>query len=395
MIEPEHFVRALKGAEIEFVCGVPDSLLKELLLVLQLTSQNENGRSQFTHHIVHNEGAAIAMAAGHQMGSGKVPLVYMQNSGLGNAVNPLMSLTHPRVYGIPMVLLIGHRGEPGKHDEPQHLAMGEATAAMLTQMGITIFSLNADANPEMILGEATVMARSQSRPVAILVSSGTFLASGASLVSQSDYSLTREAALVALLKHDREAAICATTGFTSRELYELRKGQSSTSSSSDSSGSSNSADLSTIADFLNVGAMGHVSQIALGAALACPAKKVVAVDGDGSLLMHLGSLATIGQSKAENLVHFVINNGMHESVGGQPTKAHNIDFKAMAAACGFKNCAAVSTAEELDKVLAEFLASPGPAFLEVKVAPGVKEKLGRPSDDFAAARDLFSKKLQS
>lgn len=377
MIEPEHFVRALKGAQIDFVCGVPDSLLKELLLVFK------PGR-EFAHHIVHNEGAAIALAAGHSMASGKVPLVYMQNSGLGNAVNPLMSLAHPRVYGIPMILLIGHRGEPGKHDEPQHLAMGEATAALLKEMGIGIFKLDAECNPEVVLSEAALQARAESRPVAVLVSSGTFLASGSGSDSAKDKSsdailkIRREIVLSELIDAAGDAAICSTTGYTSRELYELRKQKGQTQ-----------------ADFLNVGAMGHVSQVALGAALARPDKKVIAVDGDGSLLMHLGALSTIGQSGASNLSHLLINNGMHESVGGQPTTGHSVDFAAMARASGYKNTVSINEVNDLHGAVADLLESDGPSFLEVKVAPGVKEKLGRPSDDFAAARDMFSNKLRN
>ncbi len=371
MIDPQDFLNALKLAGIDFACGVPDSLLKEFLVTLQTSDQIE-------HHITANEGAAIALAAGHQMASGKLPLVYMQNSGLGNAVSPLMSLAHRRVYAIPMLLLIGHRGEAGKHDEPQHLAMGEVTIPLLADMGVDIFSLNQNSDIGNIVQEAAAMAREQSGPVAIVVSSGTFLAlaSGAKLRSQSDLSLTRELVLNTVLDYlDGSEIICSTTGFTSRELNELRLERGTAA-----------------ADFFNVGAMGHVGQIALGVALAKPDKRVIAIDGDGSLIMHMGSMASSGSSGASNFLHLLINNGMHESVGGQPTVGLEIDFCAIARACNFKHVQAADDLNSFTKALTTGLktASAGPTFIEVKIKPGAKEKLGRPSDDLRAAKKAFS-----
>ncbi len=376
MIDPRDFLTALKQAGIDFACGVPDSLLKEFLLTLQTSGQLE-------HHIVANEGAAIALAAGHQMASGKLPLVYMQNSGLGNAVSPLMSLAHKRVYAIPMLLLIGHRGEAGKHDEPQHLAMGEVTIPLLADMGIDIFSLNQDSDIRNIVQEAAAMACEQSSPVAIVVSSGTFLAlaSDAKLASKSNLTLTRELVLNTVLDYlDGLEIICSTTGFTSRELNDLRLQRGTAA-----------------ADFLNVGAMGHVAQIALGVALAKPDKRVIAIDGDGSLIMHMGSMASEGLSGASKFLHLLINNGMHESVGGQPTVGLEIDFCAIARACNFKQVLAADNLSSLTEALATAFNtnSAGPTFVEVKIKPGAKEKLGRPSDNLRAAKKAFSAHILS
>jgi len=374
MIDPSQFIAELQANGIDFLCGVPDSLLKELLLVLQTVKDGPQ------HHIVANEGAAIAMASGYQMACGKLPLVYMQNSGLGNAVNPLMSLAHKRVYAIPMLLLIGHRGEPGKHDEPQHLAMGEATQSLLAAMKIAVYSLNDQTDASELIKEAAAAARSQSCPVAILVSSGSFSPAPVKFNQESTLTFTREEALKVLLDQiDQADSICATTGFTSRELYELRL-----------------QNKSQFCDFLNVGAMGHVSQIALGAALARPEKKIVAIDGDGSLIMHMGALAIIGQSQAGNLLHLVINNGRHESVGGQPTVGLSIDITAMAQASGYDFCTKVCDAAGLKQALEQWQkkSTAKPGLIEIQVRPGVKDKLGRPSDDFVSAKAAFSAHLQ-
>ncbi len=377
MIDPNDFLTALKRAGVDFACGVPDSLLKEFLLALQSSNLIE-------HHIVANEGAAVALAAGHQMASGKLPLIYMQNSGLGNAVSPLMSLAHKRVYAIPMLLMIGHRGEAGKHDEPQHLAMGEVTVPILADMGIDIFSLNQDSDFAALVQEAAAMAREQSGPVAIVVSSGTFVnvsvsSSDSKSQPESKLTLTRELVLNTVLDSlAGDEVICSTTGFTSRELNELRRERGTTNA----------------ADFFNVGAMGHVAQIALGVALARPGKRVIAIDGDGSLIMHMGSMAVGGCSGATNFFHLLINNGMHESVGGQPTVGLRTDFCAVARACNFKQVIAADNIETLIECL-KAAGQPGPTFMEVKVRPGAKEKLGRPSDNLRGARDAFSAHIQS
>lgn len=368
MIDPTAFLDALKANDIVFFCGVPDSLLKEFLLVLS----RDPG-----HYVTANEGAAIALACGYQMASSKLPLVYMQNSGLGNAVNPLMSLVHKEVYSVPMLLLVGYRGEPGKHDEPQHLPMGQATPAMLELMSVPVFKLTADSALDVV-ADAAARARETSAPVAIVVSAASFSAAPKAAAAAPVSSFKRAEAICCLLAALPDAAYVATTGFTGRELMEERK------------------DLGAGADFLNAGAMGHANQIALGLSLGGSKRAVVVLDGDGSVLMHMGSLATIGSAAPGNLLHVLLNNGVHESVGGQAL-CGAVDFCAVARACGYSKAVCVDSAESLKAELAklDLQSLKGPCLLEVKLVPGVREKLGRPSDDFVGLKKQFSEQLKN
>lgn len=377
MISPVAFLEALKDQGIDFYTGVPDSLLKELLLLIA---------SEPGHHTAANEGAAVALACGYQMVNGALPLVYMQNSGLGNAVNPLMSLAHKSVYSIPLLLLVGHRGAPGKHDEPQHLAMGKVTEEMLAVMSIPVFRMNAHSGLDLVK-DAARAARDSSAPVAILAAAQTFdkAPQQARQCTVPPPGMSRAAALAQITAALPEAVYLATTGFTGRELMDGR---------------------TVGVDFLNAGAMGHVSQIALGLNLGGCKKTVVVFDGDGSLLMHMGALATTGGIKPGRFLHVVLNNGIHESVGGQPV-CGQVDFAAAALACGYSRAMRVSYEFELRQALAELKLGPnsdsktssdeecmpGPCLLEIRTIAGVKENLGRPGEDFVALKQEFRRSL--
>ena len=369
LIKPEDFLAALTASGIEFYAGVPDSLLKEFLTLLQVSVPADK------HHITVNEGAAIGLASGYFLATNKIPLVYMQNSGLGNAVNPLLSLTHCLVYSIPMVLLIGHRGEPGTKDEPQHKAMGAATTAILEDLGIPHIKLGAgEENLTSLVSEAVERAQKSQTPVAIVVQAGSFDKSQKQIgKSAPQYGLKRLQVINALVaKLIGDEAIVASTGFNGRELCESRI----------------AASQQHRGDFLNVGAMGHALPIALGIALGKPSGNVICIDGDGAVLMHLGNLVSVGKSNA-NVRHLLINNAAHESVGGQPTGGQSIDFAKIATLCGFKSSQKVEQESQLDAALDQFLSAPTPAFLEVRVDLGVKENLVRPSSDFQKSKSDF------
>jgi phosphonopyruvate decarboxylase len=297
MISPETFLRSLQKHDISFFAGVPDSLLKEFL------SELSQGASNKTHYICANEGNAIALAAGYHLSTGKLPLVYMQNSGLGNSINPLVSLCHKQVYSIPMLLLIGWRGEPGSSDEPQHVAMGEITTQLLELMQISYRILDSDADFHELVEKASREALEQSAPVALLCRKDAFAKAAKSLPKTSASNISRQSAIETILRVAGGAFTVCNTGFTSREVFGHR----------DETGAPHSN------DFLNVGAMGHASQIALGMAYGDSSKQFICLDGDGATIMHLGGLALIGSRGPTNLTHILLNNGVHDSVGAQPT----------------------------------------------------------------------------
>ena len=358
MLDPLLFFTAIKNNGISFFAGVPDSLLKEFCSVLaQETNSNE-------HVIAVNEGNAIALAAGHYSISGKPSLVYMQNSGLGNAVNPLLSLTSLEVFSIPMLLVIGWRGEPGIPDEPQHLKQGEVTKEILSILGIPTIELNSNSDFENILKECFYNMFKLKKPVALLVAKNTFSKfNSVDSKEVSDFPMTRESAIQKVVEKFKEDQLfISTTGMTSRELYEHRKSNGQTHKN----------------DLYIVGSMGHASAIAMGAAKASENSKIICIDGDGAVLMHMGNLALIGQSGLANLVHIVINNGAHDSVGGQPTVGLKINLIEVAKSCGYTKVASVSSEKELNSKLNEMEKELGPILLEIKVRRGSREDLGRP-----------------
>lgn len=372
--QPAAVLETVRAYGTTFFCGVPDSLLKSFCdYVTSNTTRDE-------HVIAANEGTAVAMAAGHHLATGRIPLCYLQNSGLGNIVNPILSLADTKVYSVPMILLIGWRGEPGKKDEPQHGVQGKCTPSMLTEMGIP-YEVMPDYNEGMreVMAKAYSYCHNRSAPFAILIKKNTFEKYQMQPQVQMDFPLTREYALNMILDAFPDTPLVTTTGFTSREVFELREARGE-----------GHAD-----DFLTVGSMGHCSSIALGIANARPNDNVVAVDGDGAALMHLGGMASVGLSGRTNFKHVLINNGMHDSVGGQPTGGLGIDFTAVAKACGYAEALTVQSEAEVKTAL-KYLSSSavdGPVMVEIQVKGGSRSDLGRPTTTPIENKVAFMQKL--
>jgi len=375
VISAQTFLATLVGKGFNFFAGVPDSSLKSLLALLEAQGVK--------NYICANEGAAIAVAAGYHLATNLVPIVYMQNSGLGNAINPLLSLTHQRVYAVPILLIIGWRGEPGKADEPQHFATGEHTTEILQSLDIPCKIISIDSDVEETIAEAVSTLKESSSPFALLCRKGLFDKSVAASIANT-YEMSREEAIKILLKSLPEAtAIVCTTGQAGRELYEFRESTLRESTPRESTQQNHRQ------DFLNVGAMGHASQIALGIALEKPDTNVVCIDGDGALIMHMGALAIIGQYGRRNFRHVVINNGVHDSVGGQPTAGLNIDIPAIATACGYKQTASCHCAADLPDAVHALISADGPSLLEIRVHPGGRDNLSRPPQQFRDSKSEF------
>ena len=344
----------------DFYTGVPDSQLKALCNYLMA----KYGIDPHHHIIAANEGNCTALAAGYHLATGKVPVVYMQNSGEGNIINPVASLLNDKVYAIPVIFIIGWRGEPGIHDEPQHIYQGEVTLKLLEDMGIEYFIIGSDTSDE----EAeTAMNRfrdilDQGKDVAFVIRKGA-LTDAPKVEYKNNYSMKREEIIQHIVKVSGEDPIVSTTGKASRELFETRARNNQ----------------SHKYDFLTVGSMGHSSSIALGVALNKPDRKIWCIDGDGAVLMHMGSMAVIGSNKPSNLVHIVINNGAHETVGGMPTVAQDIDLVGIAKACGYPYVVSVDNFDDLDKELNNVKERDELSFIEVKSSIGVRKDLGRPT----------------
>ena len=359
MIQPSLFYQYLAARGVEYFVGVPDSLLKNFCGYIADNVPNER------HVITANEGNALALAAGCYIGTGKPALVYLQNSGLGNIINPLVSLCDREIYQIPAILLIGWRGEPGVKDEPQHLKQGRITTKFLETMEIPsqVISANTD-NLSSVLDKSFNQIEANGGPVALLVKKGSFSKYKPKPRTENCFELSREDAIKTIINAlDLSTIIVSTTGMTSRELHEYRE-QSGTPMRN---------------DFLTVGSMGHASSIASGIAATHPSKKVICLDGDGAALMHLGAMAIIGQSKLSNLIHVVLNNGAHDSVGGQPTCGLNINFPLIARGCGYQNIATADTKRSIQENVKRLLPNDGPSFLEIRIKRGSRSDLGRPS----------------
>ena len=359
-IEPALLWDALRDAGIEFFTGVPDSLLKEFIAYLSEHADED-------HHVTAaNEGGAVAIAAGYHLATGRVAAVYLQNSGLGNTMNPLASLMDPEVYGIPVLLIIGWRGAPGVHDEPQHRKQGAITREQLDVLGLPYLVLDEEVDaPAAAIAQLVARAIDGSRPVALVVPPGRLAAyRRATAPAAPRFGLRREAAIEAVLAAagPRDVVVC-TTGMASREVFEYRE------RTAEGHGR----------DFLTVGGMGHASQIALGLALARPDRTVLCLDGDGAALMHLGALAIIGTRGPANLRHVILNNGAHDSVGGQPTAAFIVDLAAIAANCGYRATQRVESLAAIGEAMASLASTPGPTLLEIRVDPGARSDLGRPT----------------
>ncbi len=379
MISPRALLEYIETKGVNFFTGVPDSQLQAFCLGLY-QSYGENPKK---HIVAVNEGNAVALGAGYHLATGKYPLVYLQNSGLGNAVNPATSLTDSAVYGIPVLYMVGWRGEPGKHDEPQHVKQGEITLDLLKTLGIESFVIDPDSTYEAFTShfESTLLPLlEQGKSVAIVVKKGAFEKPVGSFPAQ-ETELSREEVIQQLATVTTENdVIVSTTGKISRELFEYRKTSGSPYSSH---------------DFLTVGSMGHASAIALSVALQHPEKRVWCLDGDGAFLMHMGSLATIGTLQPKNLIHVVLNNGSHESVGGMPTVADKIDMASIVKGAGYNGTAHITGKEELQALLETFSALPeGPLFVEIKVASGSRADLIRPDTTPSHNKEMFMKTLR-
>jgi phosphonopyruvate decarboxylase len=344
----------------DFYTGVPDSQLKALCNYLMDTY----GIDANHHVIAANEGNCVALAAGYYLSTGKVPVVYMQNSGEGNIINPVASLLNEKVYAIPMVFVIGWRGEPGVHDEPQHIYQGEVTIKLLDDMGIKSFIIGKDTSDEDVVSAMDVFKEllKEGKNVAFVIRKGA-LTDAPEVEYKNNNTMVREEIIRHIVKISGEDPIVSTTGKASRELFEIRE----------ANGQSHKY------DFLTVGSMGHSSSIALGVALNKPDKKIWCIDGDGAVLMHMGAMALVGANKPKNLVHVVINNGAHETVGGMPTVAVNVDLVGVAKACGYPNAVSVDSFEELDEELMKASERNELSLIEVKCSIGARDDLGRPT----------------
>ncbi|MDC1139012.1 phosphonopyruvate decarboxylase [Gammaproteobacteria bacterium] len=367
MIEPSSFYNELKKEEIDFFVGVPDSLLKNFCSFVDDNIEKDN------HIIAANEGNAISIASGYHLATKKIPVVYMQNSGLGNCINPLTSLADKEVYSIPMLLIIGWRGEPGKKDEPQHLKQGRITREQLKILDIDYFVIDENTDEKSCLEKVIKRINKNSSPVAILVRENTFKKYKLKNKQKTIYKLKREEAIKEIINLSNDSDIfISTTGKTSRELYEIRK---------------NKGDAQK--DFLTVGSMGHASSIALGVAIGLKKQRVICLDGDGSLIMHLGSLPIIGAISPKNLVHVILNNCAHESVGGQPTVANEIDFEKLSSALNYKNFFQSSNVKQINDCWSQLIDSEGPSLFLINIKSSSRKDLGRPESSPIENKESF------
>lgn len=344
----------------DFYTGVPDSQLKELCNFLM----NRYGIDSQHHIIAANEGNCTAIAAGYHLATGQVPVVYLQNSGEGNILNPVASLLNDKVYAIPVMFIIGWRGEPGVHDEPQHIFQGEITTKILQDMDIEYFVVDKDTT-EVQLNECMnkyCLLFSIGKSAALIIKKDALTYDGKVNYS-NDYKMLREEVVKHIVAVTGEDMIVSTTGKASRELFEVREALGQEHKY----------------DFLTVGSMGHSSSIALGIALKKTERKIWCIDGDGAMLMHMGAMAVIGANKPGNLVHIVINNGAHETVGGMPTVAEAIDLSAIAKGCGYEYAVSVQDFTALDSELSAAKQRKALTFIEVKTAIGSRNDLGRPT----------------
>lgn len=363
MINPKKFIDCLKNNGVVKFFGVPDSFLKEFCASLD------------DNNITANEGNAVARGVGYYLASGKIPLIYMQNSGLGNAINPLLSLADSEVYDIPLLLLIGWRGHIDIKDEPQHKKQGMITDKLLDTIGIK-YEVLGDNFKEQIKNAISYIKKTN-KSFAFLAKKGTFLAVDNSVKPEHNFELLREDAIKILLNKieaDKNSFIVSTTGFCSREVYE------------------NSTRPSH--NFLTVGSMGHASSIALSIALSKKDKTIYCFDGDGALLMHLGAIVNIAKENPSNFKHILFNNYAHDSVGAQKTGTENVDYKKLFLSVGYKNIYSAQNQKELENVLDDFINSKELSFLEIKVKIGARSNLGRPEETPIQNKIAFMEALE-
>lgn len=377
MINTDTFFNTLIQNNITFFSGVPDSLLKNICACISANVDTNN------HIIAANEGNAVALGIGYHLATSKLPLIYMQNSGLGNIVNPLLSLADTEVYSIPMLFLIGWRGEPGVHDEPQHKKQGGVTLKMLDVMGIKYQVLGTDTTDEQaqeVIERESKKSLETNEPRAIVVKKGTFSDYHDEKDNELTYELSRNEAIRAIVDNlDNDDIIVSTTGMASRELFDYRE----------------QLKQGHKKDFLTVGGMGHANHIAMGVALQKPGRKVICLDGDGACLMHMGSMAINGNLDCQNFIHIVLNNGAHDSVGGQSTVGHSLDFQNIAKACRYDLVLHAETTEEILKNMLKLKNFDGKVFFEIKIRQGHSKNLGRPTSTPKQNKLNFIKFLKS
>ena len=364
MICPKKFLEFLEKKNINFFTGVPDSVLKNF---------TEN-LPEKKNYIMANEGLSISLGIGYYLKTKKIPLIYFQNSGLGNAINPLISIAHKNIYSIPMVLLIGWRGAPNTTDEPQHVQQGKSTISFLKNIGIKSVILNKDLNPSK-LGRAIDLAKRSSEPIAILVKKNLFNKTNKKIFVKNSYSLQRSDVIKFILNQiSYKTIIFSSTGHISRELnhhIKIKKNKK-------------------IRTFFNVGGMGHTSSLALGYSINSK-DKIICLDGDGALMMHMGSIANIGTFSKKNFLHILLNNGTHESVGGQTTNSFNINFKKFSQSMNYKSYYSVKNEKDLEKKLPKLLKKKdGPSLCEIFIQNKSIKNLSRPKD-FNNLKKLFIK----
>ncbi len=373
MVNQEQLFAALKDMGVDFFTGVPDSLLNNFCLYM--VQNIPDGR----HVMAANEGNAIGIAAGHYMATGQIPVVYMQNSGIGNATNPLLSLTHDCVYGIPMVLVIGWRGDPAISDHAQHRKQGELTPVLMKDMDIPYEILDSDDTVIEKFAWAVAKAKEISSPVALIAKKAILTEKVKKQVYPDSPLMNREEAVSAVVEVlGSDAVYLGTTGRATREVHEQLIAHG----------------VGEGHEFQNVGSMGHVSSVGLGLALARPKQKVVVFDGDAAVVMHMGALATNCRYKAGNLIHIVLNNGVNESVGGQPSAGYVVNLTEVATACGYRTPGhAVETREELQRIIREFDKGEMPLFVDVHVRQGIRSDMPKLNIDHKAQKDALMKNL--
>ncbi len=374
MVNQNELFEALEAMGVDFFTGVPDSLLNDFCLYMT------NNMTAKQHVMAANEGNAIAIAAGHYMATGNIPVVYMQNSGIGNATNPLLSLTHDCVYGIPMILVIGWRGDPAINDHAQHKKQGELTPVLMKDMDIPYEILDTEETVVEKFNWAVKKAKEISSPVA-LIAKKAILTQKEKKQQYADSSLmNREEAVAAVVDVlGADAIYLGTTGRATREVHEQLKLHS----------------IGAGHEWQNVGSMGHVSSVGLGIAIAKPETKVVVFDGDAAAVMHMGALATNCRYKAGNMIHIVLNNGVNESVGGQPSAGYVINLTGVAEACGYRTPGhAVETKEELQKIVRGNKNGEMPLFIDVHVRQGIRSDMPKLGIDHKAVKNELMQNLK-
>jgi phosphonopyruvate decarboxylase len=371
MLDPKEFFNFLKSIKINFFTGVPDSLLKSFCGYVSDHSDKNN------HIIAANEGGAIGIGIGYHLATGRIPMIYMQNSGIGNAINPLLSLADPEVYSIPMIVLVGWRGEPGVKDEPQHIKQGRVMLPLIDSLQLPYWILTGNIEDDKALVNLALAKAVKDQTPVFLIARKDLFESYEYIhlknIATKNISHTREDIIKEVLSAlPQETLVVATTGMASREIYEHRKNTAQSHAS----------------DFLTVGGMGHASQIAFGISINTTQKNIVCLDGDGAAIMHLGSMAIGGQTASNNYKHILLNNGSHDSVGGQPTVGFDINFRDLAISLGYKVIDHPQD-QEISYSIKQLLQEKGPAFLELKTLPGSRSDLGRPTSTPKENKKLF------